>query len=603
MAVNIVIIGGGVGGLSAAHELIQRKQYTDFSIRVYEADPRIPGGKARSLPVPDSATPGHDPLPSEHGFRFFPGFYQHLPATMQTIPIGAGTAYDNLVPTSRLLIGRFTSPPFVTISGFPTSLEDIVQIIKDYFSFDETGLTHDDVTFFGAKLWQIMTSCQDRRLAEYEKITWWDFVEAEGRSEAYQNFLAKGLARSLTANDPHKGNTRTLGDIYVQLLLNIIEPHQVADRLLNGPTNEVWVDPWRAYLESQGVTYSLGMTAQSITCVDGRIASVTFSDEQGVTSEVSGDYFIFAVPVEVMALLLERDNHDGQPGPIIRADPRLAGIIELRDDVAWMNGLQYYLTEDVPIVHGHQLYVDTPWAITAVSQIQFWAPAGYDIAKHGDGKVKGVLSTDISNWDEPGILYGKPAKDCADEEIAKEVWEQIKRSLGPEPVLRDDMLHRWYLDPDIQDQVQQGINQGVIHTDSQPLLVNRINRWRFRPEATSSIPNLLLASDYVRTNTDLACMEAANEAARRAVNGLLAALGSAAPPCQIWELEEPAILAPWRWHDQRRFDQGLPWDSHLLPKPGSPAAAKERSIALIVAGLLAGVAVLVWLIKRLKAKG
>jgi hypothetical protein len=164
------------------------------------------------------------------------------------------------------------------------------------------------------------------------------------------------------------------------------------------------------------------------------------------------------------------------------------------------------------------------------------------------------------------------------------------------------MLHRWYLDPDIQDQVQQGINEGVIHTDSQPLLVNRINRWRFRPEATSTIPNLLLASDYVRTNTDLACMEAANEAARRAVNGLLATLGSAAPPCQIWELEEPAILAPWRWHDQRRFDQGLPWDGHLLPSAGGPAA-KESSVALIVAGVLAGVALVIWLVKRLKDKG
>jgi uncharacterized protein with NAD-binding domain and iron-sulfur cluster len=35
------------------------------------------------------------------------------------------------------------------------------------------------------------------------------------------------------------------------------------------------------------------------------------------------------------------------------------------------------------------------------------------------------------------------------------------------------------------------------------------------------IPNLFLASDYVRTHTDLATMEGANEAARRAVNGLL----------------------------------------------------------------------------------
>jgi N-methylhydantoinase A len=38
-----------------------------------------------------------------------------------------------------------------------------------------------------------------------------------------------------------------------------------------------------------------------------------------------------------------------------------------------------------------------------------------------------------------------------------------------------------------------------------------------RPEAASAIPNLVFAADYVRTSTDLASMEGANEAARRAV--------------------------------------------------------------------------------------
>ena len=47
------------------------------------------------------------------------------------------------------------------------------------------------------------------------------------------------------------------------------------------------------------------------------------------------------------------------------------------------------------------------------------------------------------------------------------------------------------------------------------------------------IPNLFLASDYVRTHTDLATMEGANEAARRAVNGILDATGSAAPRLRL----------------------------------------------------------------------
>ena len=39
------------------------------------------------MPVPGSGTDGRDDLPAEHGFRFFPGFYRHLPDTMRRIPV------------------------------------------------------------------------------------------------------------------------------------------------------------------------------------------------------------------------------------------------------------------------------------------------------------------------------------------------------------------------------------------------------------------------------------------------------------------------------------------------------------------------------------
>ena len=49
-ATKVVIIGGGVGGMSAAHELVTR----GFDVEVYELHP-IPGGKARSYGVKGTA--------------------------------------------------------------------------------------------------------------------------------------------------------------------------------------------------------------------------------------------------------------------------------------------------------------------------------------------------------------------------------------------------------------------------------------------------------------------------------------------------------------------------------------------------------------------
>src|SRR5688572_1007650 len=65
---TVAILGGGVAGLSAAHELADR----GFAVTVYER--KALGGKARSIPVPGSGTGGRPDLPAEHGFRFFPGF-------------------------------------------------------------------------------------------------------------------------------------------------------------------------------------------------------------------------------------------------------------------------------------------------------------------------------------------------------------------------------------------------------------------------------------------------------------------------------------------------------------------------------------------------
>jgi hypothetical protein len=79
----------------------------------------------------------------------------------------------------------------------------------------------------------------------------------------------------------------------------------------------------------------------------------------------------------------------------------------------------------------------------------------------------------------------------------------------------------------------------------------------------------MLASDYVRTFTDLATMEGANEAARRAVNGILDATGSGSPRCTLWPVTEPPIFTPWQQLDRVRFRRGEPHLS-LLGREAEP---------------------------------
>jgi hypothetical protein len=84
--------------------------------------------------------------------------------------------------------------------------------------------------------------------------------------------------------------------------------------------------------------------------------------------------------------------------------------------------------------------------------------------------------------------------------------------------------------------------------------------------------------------------EAANEAARRAVNGILEHSGSDAPPCRLWDLHEPELLEPWRAHDRARYRKGLRWDDTgvrlALSALYRGATALEASIVNVVSSAM-----------------
>src|ERR1700733_1134536 len=164
---RVVVLGGGVAGLSAAHELAER----GFEVVVLERRHRL-GGKARSIQVPPTRL-GPDPhrvhpadsagawAPGEHGFRFFPGFYRHVIDTMARIPTGPGTTVaDCLVPTSRLGISQYERPMFQFPSRFPPKPSDAATMLEGTLvAFSPVvGLQPDELAHFVARIWQILTS-------------------------------------------------------------------------------------------------------------------------------------------------------------------------------------------------------------------------------------------------------------------------------------------------------------------------------------------------------------------------------------------------------------------------------------------------------------
>jgi uncharacterized protein with NAD-binding domain and iron-sulfur cluster len=538
MQQTVAVFGGGVAGLSAAHELAER----GFQVRVYERKSML-GGKARSIAVPDSGVNGRQPLPGEHGFRFFPGFYQHVTDTMRRIPYSAhGNTFDNLTAATRMLLARAGQTEITWVARCPSTPDDLRAFLIELLT--PFGVPPDELAYFVSRLLIVATSCPERRLKEFENIAWWDFIGAQQRSAAYRAYLGQGMTRSLVAMRAEESSTRTVGNIQLQLLYCLISPDRVFDRLLAGPTNDVWIYPWTQYLEKLGVEFHRDSRMVEIQ-TDGAKCTGATVESGGGRSQVTADYYVAAMPVEVMATLMTAE--------LKQAAPSLAKLDKLK--TRWMNGIQFYLSKDAPLVNGHVIYLDSPWALTSISQRQFWT--NVDLTQYGDGTVRGILSVDISDWEAPGVVFGKPARECSAVEIKDEVWAQLQQHLNDsgESPLVDSQLVSWFLDPDIEFP-----NPGSA-TNAEPLLINTAGSLQYRPEAQVELKNFFVASDYVKTYTDLACMEAANEAARRAVNCLLVAAGSSAAPARLWPLEEPAFLKPIQEIDRIRFGLGLP--NHL----------------------------------------
>ena len=610
---KVIILGGGVAGMSAAHELIER----GFEVQVFEKKIKLPGGKARSVDVPDyDAGEHYNPLPGEHGFRFFPGFYKHVIDTMRRIPFAGNKngVVDNLIPAPHVMLAREKNNPIVLMDSFPKTLDDFKVLLHSLHA--HTGLSEEDELFFATRVWQLITSCRARRENDYERLGWWQFTDGANRDKAYQDLLASGLTRTLVAARAATASTKTGGDIFLQLVFNMANPRVATDRILDGPTNQQWLFPWHDYLVSKGVDYHFLSEVKRIDCKDGAITGVWISPVSPESSDFpevvppvkyTADYYICAVPVEVAAPLLLCDiigdktiqeftkdiianAVNSSPSPlddpsvsildivnaeigkaaVIQADPTLTGTIELSNDVSWMTGVQFYLNEVVDLNKGHIIFSDSPWAITAISQSQFWK--NFPMNTFADGKSKTVLSCDVSDWDQEGVIdyhdengkvYHKTAKQSTAEEIKNEVWEQMKRSLYVDGkcLLNDGMIHTWFIDRDIEFEKHPTLYKGdYFSRNTEPLLVNKVDTWRLRPESYCAIPNLFFAADYVRTHTDLATMEGANEAARRAVNNIIEASGAKVSLCEIWDLHEPWEFAWYRYHYYQRYMNGLKWN-------------------------------------------
>ncbi len=561
---TVAIFGGGIGGLSAAHELVRR----GFGVTVYEGG-GVLGGKAVTQPILGTGVPPRLDLPGEHGFRFYPGFYRHLIQAMFEIPgVDAGTFVNESLRESNETAIVFAGRRLIKVPRrLPRTVSDIVDMLLG-IHVDSTITTPVDLELMAWYRLKYLTSGPARREHAYDAISWAEFLELDARpyTSDFRKF-ERSVPRTLSAMVADKCSAYVIGDITMQMLLGYIRPDERPDAALDGPTTMRWLKPWTDYLAARGVAFHYDRPLTEIVLEPSdpsRIAHAVVRGPAG-SIRVAADYYVAAVPLEAMRPLIAASA--GLEAQDAAFHNLMSPLLDPASTTDWMVGAQYFLTTDLPICEGHVMFADSPWALTSVSPNQFWTAGGHPLAaEYGDGTAQGLLSVAISDWDVVAPRLGKTAKEAgtldpanARKIILDEVFKQMQDALGPGVLLDGAVVDR---------QLDQNVTfdaGGVAHNPT-PLLIHPVDTWRLRPNASlANVSNLFLASDYVRTYTKLATMEGANEAARRAVNAILQVENSAAPECTIWPLHEE-VLGEARAIDDRRFALGAP---HIMDEvPG-----------------------------------
>mmetsp|Transcript_8025 Transcript_8025/g.11945 ORF Transcript_8025/g.11945 Transcript_8025/m.11945 type:complete len:613 (-) Transcript_8025:3842-5680(-) len=569
---KIIIVGGGIAGLSSAHLLAERG-YTN--IHVYERT-KVLGGKARSIAVPDSAKDGREPLLGEHGYRIFPAMYKHIRETMENIPFKDSNVWKQLVSDEWLLLSNNGSAahslpvPHASIGSW---LAYISKFPKEMRSL---GIPKEDMEYILQRILVIAESCENRFQWEYDHIRFWDYMSADQLTEATQNIFLRLISTGILAAEPHTSALRTIGLLIVRMFIKMTMDGGMVQSL-NGPTNTQFLHPWVEEINRLGgVKFHLEEELQSIVVnQDQKIASLSFKNRNN--SQISqiddADDYIIAIPVEKLQPLITTQ--------IREAAPSMANIHKLTFNN--QNGLQFFLKKPLPFdkfdykSKGHVAFSYSKWAISAINQVEFWK--GYDWSKIGDGSVVGIFSVDVSEWNKPGDLgcpsKGRTGYSLTKNEFISEVWCQMHKAMPhifPEQERWFDYVHTPFLDPDVEFHADGSVS------NLEPLFLNIVNATQFQPNATTEIKNLYLASDFVRSETAVACMEAANEGARHAIRALLTKYEDTSNLPQLYKWKWPIEFLPAQQLDCARRKMGLMpigWDVKPHDQRHNTAAWQE----------------------------
>lgn len=475
---HIVIIGGGIAGLTTAHELIDQ----DYKVTVIERND-IVGGLARTYQDEKTKT-----CPYEYSWRAYGKWYQNVFDIMKKIPFNDKTVYDNLVVLQGGDQTCFKKIPSYQNSFDKLSFLDYIKLFPIIFAY--------------------FCSCNERNIENFSKVGLRDHIHNTKLSKNAENFIGKIVGPYL-GFDYHNASTYDLLYNYEMIMNNSSNEFEFS--ITSMPTNYAWLDPWVDLLKSKGLTLKLNTEVISINLVNGAIYDITMHDKiNNIDIDIKGDYYINCTGPEILQKLFE-------PFALY---PKIKPWYDSIEKVA-KNGRQiqlsvyYYVNKKIFLENKNTLaYLpNTPWLLMVLPTGHIWGD-NY-LEKYCDEDIKEVISVGICEPYVNGLLIKKPWSECTKEEIEKETWYQLINDndfknnvcVGDNAKLTDVKIIKFKMWDSYQHK------NGKLDT-YEPKWANNINTIEYRPKTQTPVPNLFVAGSYSNTSTGTFSMESAAESGK-----------------------------------------------------------------------------------------
>jgi hypothetical protein len=494
---RVVVFGGGVSGLTAAHELLDK----GFDVTIIEKSDHF-GGMVSSKIV--------DSTPTEHSWRAYGPFYNNFDELAKRIPVGNKTVYDMLSPRHV----NFSSP-------------------KDELTNDDYNPKRSltDLLILGYSVGKVLLSNKRREVYKDEVF-----------KSAVSDYLTQGGKDSVLAQigpgiglDVERTATYHISK-FIELYMHT--KNRKYWNVMGGPTSMVWIDPWVSFLKSKGLKTIRGELT-NINISNDRIVNCYYGIKS-LSKEITADYYVFAINPYNMQTVIRRNKNllkDKELGKF-----RLLTAEEPHKQISFT----IVFEKSIKLLHPDTclVFTDSEFNITLYPQEHFWnhyeLPSG-----------KGIWSGTACITTVPGKLYNLPANKCTKEQFINEILFQIFRSKE---------LRRMISSQSTKIEEVRVWDEWVFRNQTvnsiAPKWVNTTYNWRYRPNQKTSFKNMMLAGAHTNTTIDIWSMCGAVESGKIAAK-LICEDNGIAPP-YLYSFNTPLLLKLFHPFDDLLYLLGLP---------------------------------------------